>query len=284
MRQHNIEKISFMGQSFLMAAVVSSWGVDDVVVGSIKQDEYVELDALVWWLAMLNREAPSLYLDVGSYSGLYAMIAAAHRPAHRTVAIEASVLTHGRLVQNILLNDFDLRVVPCHAAVSDRTEIVHLGHAFGALSMASGESLEPDYATDYLEPVASTSLGALLLQAGPERLGTVAATSAGILPVTAIGGMKIDVEGVEIAVLRGAAEVLRRFRPPLIVEILDAEKLASCREILSDAGYLMLAECPHLNYVFCHEADADRLCLSHDQVRASGVPAVGCETILSFSR
>lgn len=273
MRSHRISKIEFMNLNFLMHSIEDDWGVDDVVVSEISAGRYGEGEALCWWLAMLRAAASgSTLVDVGAYSGLYSLIGAAARGDVRTLALEASVLTHGRLVQNILINRFDMRILPCHLAASDARDIVELGHAYGPLSMASGESLVPEYEIDHSELVPSSSIDALIFQEGPKRFGAVASHAMGILPVASIGGVKIDVEGVELSVLRGADELVRKFTPPLIVEILDDKRLAECDALLVANGYQRLAACQGQNYIYSHQSKADLLQSEYEQLRSSTQP------------
>ena len=49
--------------------------------------------------------------------------------------------------------------------------------------------------------------------------------------------MKIDVEGAEVSVLRGAADMLRHKKPDLIVETHSEQLDAECVTLLSAAGY-----------------------------------------------
>lgn len=54
---------------------------------------------------------------------------------------------------------------------------------------------------------------------------------------TPIGMIKIDVEGSELAVLRGAAETIRRWRPDLLVEAESAERFQMVARFLHPLGY-----------------------------------------------
>ena len=49
--------------------------------------------------------------------------------------------------------------------------------------------------------------------------------------------IKMDIEGAEAEALRGAAEILSRRQPGLVIETHGSEKLAACREILRGHGY-----------------------------------------------
>jgi FkbM family methyltransferase len=53
--------------------------------------------------------------------------------------------------------------------------------------------------------------------------------------------LKIDVEGMECDVLMGAANVLRYFRPQLVVELKDSESFAAVTTWLADHGYCAVA-------------------------------------------
>jgi FkbM family methyltransferase len=49
--------------------------------------------------------------------------------------------------------------------------------------------------------------------------------------------MKIDVEGAEVLVLRGALETIRRHRPLIFAEVHSSTLLSECRALLEDNGY-----------------------------------------------
>jgi len=268
MRFHRISSVRFADVEFRMCSIRDDWGVDDVVLSAMELGTYGEAEAMSWWFAMLSAAKPgSTVFDVGAYTGLYSLLAASMRPEIKTVAIEASVVTYGRLIQNILMNNFDIRITPSHVAVSDRSGIARLGHAFGPLSMASGESLVPNYEIDHSELVAAVTLDDLVLQKPDQYFGSVSSRAMGILPVQHIAGMKIDVEGVEFEVLQGATELITRFRPPLIIEILDRQKLERCDAFLKSFGYEELDKCTGENYIYACGEDIATLTAAHADIK-----------------
>ena len=267
MRTHQVNRISFRNVSFLIHAIEDDWGVDDVVAAEIRRNSYGEGDALTWWLAIIANAAPrSTAIDVGAYTGFYSLIAAAARSDINIVAIEASVVTFGRLCQNILLNKLETRISPNHVAISDSSGLVKLSHGFGALAMASGESLEPTYQVDHTELVPSLSLDELILQPRDGAVGAIGTKSQSFLPLTGIGGIKIDVEGVEALALKGGLNSLRQFQPPLIIEILSENSYRDCWALLEPLGYERIAICHGLNYVFAASNNKNVILSSYSKI------------------
>jgi FkbM family methyltransferase len=54
---------------------------------------------------------------------------------------------------------------------------------------------------------------------------------------SAIGIIKLDVEGNELPVLRGAIKTIERHKPHIFIEIADEPELANFKEFLSAFGY-----------------------------------------------
>lgn len=268
MRYHQIYRVGFKNLQVLMASIQDEWATDDMVIRDISQKSYHEEEAVIWWLAMLNcASSGQVMVDAGSYSGLYSLLSAKARPDIQCIAIEASSITFGRLLQNIQLNAFDSVINPNHVALSSTREVVSLGHAFGVMSMSSGESLQPTYETDYSELVAGVTLDSLLIQ-DDTRFGPISSKTSAILPIKGIGGMKVDLEGVENEVLKYAGGVLSRYSPPIVIELLTEEALMGCRNLLGRHGYREVAACEGQNYVFATADKEKALRSSYDATRS----------------
>jgi FkbM family methyltransferase len=56
--------------------------------------------------------------------------------------------------------------------------------------------------------------------------------------------LKIDVEGAELSVLRGADATIRKAKPKILVEVHSEELLASCTAFLGDLKYKVEPVCP----------------------------------------
>lgn len=139
------------------------------------------------------------FVDVGANVAPYSLLAAAVRDA-RVVAFEPGTLARRTARANIDLNGVGGRIALEAAAVSD----------------ADGEAL---LTTDRW---ATNALATADYPGGLEQVRTITLDSYdaahGLGDVTLL---KVDVEGHEAPVIRGASELISRCRPALIVEIND---------------------------------------------------------------
>jgi hypothetical protein len=62
--------------------------------------------------------------------------------------------------------------------------------------------------------------------------------------------MKIDVEGHELEVLRGARETIQKWRPTLWVEIFNFSTNPVVEFLMKDLGYKNVQARPESNYLF----------------------------------
>lgn len=158
----------------------------------------------------------SLVLDVGANIGNHSVHFAAVMGAARVIAFEPQAHCHATLQTNIALNGLESCVTTVNAMV---------GAQGGAGRMAGfktrnlgGASFAPD-ATGEVEMVALDAV--------------VPADDAAPLDL-----IKIDVEGMQLEVLRGAERLLRTRHPALWVEILPNDPAAAeTRAFLEGLGY-----------------------------------------------
>jgi len=162
----------------------------------------------------------ALLLDVGAHVGLFTAVHLSVRPEHRAVMFEPSPLLSGESAAWLRMNGFDGRGEARCAGVGDRVEerLVSVDALGFARQAADGGA--PDVAVPFttIDHVCRTE---------------------GLTPAL----VKIDVEGHEAEVLRGARETLHRLRPILFLELhLDMleqkrEPLPALLAGLVSAGY-----------------------------------------------
>jgi len=160
------------------------------------------------------------FIDVGANEGFFTVFAAERVGAGgRVLSIEPSSREFARLQRNVALNEFG-NVCARRVGASDSSrqaalriaEPLHAGHnTLGRFAYAIDEA---DREEIELRPLD---------------------TLAGEAGLKSVDVLKIDVEGAELSVLRGAERVLD-FRPLLIVEVLEAAlqaQGASCKDVVN---------------------------------------------------
>ncbi|MEX2218023.1 MAG: FkbM family methyltransferase [Phycisphaerales bacterium] len=163
-------------------------------------------------------------IDVGAHKGAYSCwMAWRVGPQGRVLAFEPQDRLAPRTAQS--LRALGLRQVRLfHSAVSDRCGSAAIAVRRSSTHGASMEGIRGD-AIDQ-QPVAIVSLDAV---AAAERLPRV-------------DFIKIDVEGHEMAVLRGASRILERFGPALLIELearhhAGGDPTAAAMALLAPLGY-----------------------------------------------
>jgi FkbM family methyltransferase len=174
-----------------------------------------ELDAFLARAADRRR-----FLDVGACHGLFSLAFTQGRPGAEAVAVEPSPLAWEVLESNLRRNA-GARVTPLQAAV---------GAAPGRLTMR--------YSWHHLEasPDGAGEPGTVEI---PLRTVDLLCAELGFRPDL----MKIDVEGYELAALRGARGILKESRPLVFLEVHPARiaelggSLRELTDLLAELGY-----------------------------------------------
>jgi len=148
-------------------------------------------------------QTDSVVLDVGAYIGQYTLLAAKYAPAGRVIALEPHPESYQRLQSHICLNRLS----------NVRALNLAAGRTPGRSSLVSSDQ----FSDSRLLPTNRSGDSVIDVEVLPvDQIVREAA-----LPRVDV--MKIDVEGAEGQVLRGAQETLSQFHPLLIVE-LDRER------------------------------------------------------------
>jgi FkbM family methyltransferase len=211
-----------------MESIKDSWGEDDQVVNEAINghfDEHLSLSLWCHWVRRASRN--EIFLDIGAYTGIFSLAAAAHSRECRVVAFEPSTITFGRLAKNVLLNLFDIRIVPVNLAAGEVIARTEFPHRFGVYSLCSGESSQTED-PDHTQPVMIVNVDELL--AGRSGVPYLNSKSSSLFPFERVAAIKIDVEGAELNVLRGARGIIDRDKPMIIAEALSeqfADQLAA---------------------------------------------------------
>ena len=176
-------------------------------------------------------KAGDVFLDVGANAGVFSLVAARYvGPGGHVYSFEPSEREYRRLSDAVALNHLEGVITPVRAAVG-----AHAGHVM--LRVASephsghntlGSRFAYDgIGTSTLEPVEMTTLDEFARRQAPSSIDVI----------------KLDVEGAEVAALAGAAAVLQRHRPVMVVEVFsrslasNGAEVAELQERLRNADY-----------------------------------------------
>jgi len=190
------------------------------------QKTFWEIDQLEY-VAMVGPRG-GIYMDVGSNIGNHAVFFGLFCADH-VVAIEPNPSLHSILRRNVDLNGLGERTTIVPVGISDRE---------GTGTMALRDEHDGNIGASHIVAGAATATGeAVTLR----RLDDLVAELTPSLPASPITFLKIDVEGMEMGVLRSATALLRDHRPQIFIELITAEALADASSLLGEFGYVSVA-------------------------------------------
>lgn len=175
-------------------------------------------DRLALEAALAFARQSSVFLDIGSYTGLFALAAARVNPTLRSYAYEIVGENFLLLWENVLHNNLAARVEPCLVAIGGEDGAITIPYAQSSGQLAS--SVDISWSTDHGVTVPMRRLDDMHLR----HEGTVS--------------LKIDVEGFEMEVFDGAREFLAKYKPDMVCEVLRrAKRVPEMMELLGGLGY-----------------------------------------------
>jgi len=212
-------KLRFADRDFVLDEVDGT----DLVSKQMQQGFY---EAPLPMLAMaIIARTPGLFLDVGANNGLYSVLAGITRPDVRIVAFEPYPPALEILRRNVYANGLSDRVDIRSIALSDSEGSAPLylpARVHGLLE--TGCSLEPSFRPDHR-----------MLD------GEVSKTLLDKIELTEhISLIKADIEGHELAFLKGARKTIERDRPFVFAEVLppNPQNMIGLTKFIQQMGYL----------------------------------------------
>ena len=171
------------------------------------------------FFALAQRAA--VIVDVGAYVGYFTVMAALANPGARVIALEPFPATFERLQRNVSLNSA-ANVVCRNVAAGASAGPAELHHMSHGMSMAA--SLDPAHLAPWDH--VTTSVPVVRLDQLLSELG-----------LRHVDLIKLDVEAMEVGVLKGAVQILQRDHPDIVCEVLSAENGARLGAMLEPLGY-----------------------------------------------
>ena len=169
---------------------------------------------------LLERLRPGMvFYALGANIGLFSLLAARLvSPTGRVISFEPDPETAARLKRNIERNGYQNMTV-IQAGVSSTTE---------KRSFKVADASSPDHGVGRFSEEESD---------GKNILVECVALDDFVRNAPAPDGIKCDVEGAEIEVLRGAKNVLQEHKPWIICEMHSEVNRVACGNILKESGY-----------------------------------------------
>jgi len=193
---------------------------DDTVVKELYWSAFQgwELGSLTYWKAFASQAEGKVILDIGSYTGIYSLLASQAAANASIFAFDIQEECLKRLKKNIAINGSEN--IECHlSACSDRDGTIDFFFYEEPEIISSVASTVPKAVNDKQSTVAAIRVDTLLASRG--LIGSVAL-------------VKIDAEDAELQTLSGMKEMIALSKPDLLIEINDTEHIAPVQASLPE--------------------------------------------------
>jgi len=183
-------------------------------------------------LRLIRKFKSGIFVDIGAYIGRYTILAANSNKKIKVVSIEANPFIYESLIKNIKINNLR-NAIPVNVALLNQEKTVNF------YSNEKGGSSTLLRRSDFKKiKIKGTTLDSLLKNLR--------------LSLKKVRLLKIDVEGAEYLVLKGASKILKVAHPIIIVEVKTKERLKKVSSLLHKFGYdsTLEVEKKFDNYIF----------------------------------
>lgn len=204
----------------------------------------------VEWVENFLREGDVFY-DIGANVGVYSLVAAKYFAEKvKIYAFEPAFMNFSQLCKNIALNQCQDNIIPLQIALSDKTMLDSFNYSsltVGGAQNTLGEAIDEKgqaFNPVFKQYTLSYKIDDLIANFG--------------LPVP--NHLKIDVDGIEFLVLKGAPKTLaNESLRSMIVELAEGERAREVTSFLSDKGFELHSKYPRMtpglfNYIFQRNA------------------------------
>ena len=185
-----------------------------------KEKKSIEL-----WLKLMPKSR--VIFDVGANSGIYSLISASSNRNSEIHAFEPNKKIINLLIDNLKANNLEKRVHVIKKAISDKKSVTEIDDYGAAGELITTDTISLD------EYVSENSIKELDL-------------------------LKVDVEGFEPKVIEGAMKTIKKFRPTILIEILN-----------DDIGEFIENKLKNLDYLFFDIDDSKNLVKRSMHIRKS---------------
>ncbi|MBA3970763.1 MAG: FkbM family methyltransferase [Bacteroidetes bacterium] len=214
-----------------------------------------EKDSMKLWIKLC--EGSEVVFDIGANTGVYSLIAKTISPKARVFAFEPVKRVFSKLEENIALNEFDITAVEKAVSNSDGTGVIYDIDSEHVYSVTVNKNLSSSETKVTETKISTIALNTFIKQNNIEKIDLI----------------KIDVETHEPEVLEGLSEYLSKFKPTLLIEILNDDIGYKVNQLVKDNDYLFfninekgsirqvdkITKSDYFNYLICSKEVAGKL-------------------------
>jgi FkbM family methyltransferase len=190
-------------------------------------------------------------MDLGANTGVFSLVAKSVNPNAKVYAFEPVKRVFDKLRQNVRLNGYDVQCVEMAVSNNDGNAVIYDMDTEHILSVTVNHNyLDPSIKVHEV-PIETICLNTFIRENN----------------IPNIDLMKIDVETHEPQVLEGFSDYLSRFRPTMLIEILNNEIGEKVEGMIKGLGYLFynidenkgirkvdkIEKSDYFNYLLCNE-------------------------------
>lgn len=172
------------------------------------------------WIQLV--EHSDVIFDIGANTGFYSLIAKSLNPQAHVVAFEPLKRIFEKLNHNNRLNDFDILTLEFAASNANDVAIVYDTPTEHAYSVTVNQNLNPPSTEVIPTEIRIMRLDTLIEEMNIEKLDLI----------------KLDVETHEPEVLEGLGKYLEKYRPTMLIEILNDEVGDRVEALVRGKNYL----------------------------------------------
>lgn len=204
-----------------------------------------EPDTVQWIENFL--QAGDVFYDIGANVGVYSFVASKYFQGQLKIyAFEPAFMNFNQLCKNIYINKCQDNIIPLQIALSDQTILNNFNYSsltIGGAQNTLGEAINEKGAA--FSPVFTQYTLSYRIDDLIENFG---------LPVP--NHLKIDVDGIEFLVLKGAPKTLANSSlRSMIVELAEGEREQEVTNYLKNQGFKLHSQHPRMtpglfNYIF----------------------------------
>ncbi|MBI3500638.1 MAG: FkbM family methyltransferase [Bacteroidetes bacterium] len=208
------------------------------------------------WIKLCKNS--SIVIDIGSNTGVYALLAKTINPSAKVYAFEPVNRVFAKLKENINLNNYDITAIEKAVSNSDGFATIYDTNSEHTNSVTVNKNLSSSDIKVIETKIETITLNSFIKNHDIEKIDLI----------------KIDVETHEPEVLEGFSEYLKIFRPTFLIEILNDEIGERVNKIVKGLDYLYfniddrkgsirqtnnITHSDYYNYLLCNVYTANKL-------------------------